>query len=1492
MMLLSLRSKPSIIIVFNEIGIDIADATTYASVVNQNITANYGEWISVTPTTGATLGKFDFTSLISVNLVDGADATIGTARVKGLIKRSATEYRIYLTAIKMNSGKVFKNTRRITSAAGGNATVNLVNSNAVLQDAKFTKSIFELGKPFIREIDDAVTSYVYRTKTDTTVASSTFTLSLVGDNEFPYATSSALTTDQLLDIIVVANADQGVTIDQNDILEVTAASLDSTGKTLTVTVTPTISSSLSLTVYYSARATAVGGVNKELKTVYVKINTATAGTSGKYSLGLPDVFSLEGVWLADTTVGFPALETAAINNSTTYDHTRFFQLTSGQNDSYYGLSGIKLKRALTIDATTLIIVKAKVFYRAAAGNFAVVNNYPVDDTTNPLPADKIRTEQIPIHITAAGESYYLRDVVDLRPYVSNTAAYAESAGSANTNPSSTESFGAVYYPAPNQEIDTAYSYYLGRNDNIVIDTNGAFNLVKGTPSENPTYPPEPKTGMLLARLEVPPFPTLDIDAATQLGKPDYGVTITSNQTQRYTMKDIGAIDQRIKNLEYYTSLSLLESSAKDFMVTDPNGANRFKNGIFVDNFETLALGEVGDGQFSAALDKDTKNITPRVRQYPLGLKFVSGSGARRYSNKAATLNKTDVALPSVSQEFATAVKNCTTNFWSYNGQVKIYPEYDFGADTVKAPVVNLNIDLATPFIAYNELLSEFVDLNNSEITQLNARTRQITTTEANVSVGQTTTQALGEFVRDITVQPYMRGRNIQIKAVGMRPNTRMYFFFDGVSVNQHIAKAVDAPVATTQDSTETDLVIRSGGFNAAVTSDDAGIVRAIFKLPKETFFVGERKLEIIDINDLADRDAATTFASVNYNAFNYSVQKGSVDVISRLPQFDSVVTNVQNIAIPQAQGGGGGGSDPIAQTFTIESDLSSDTHIFLSKIDLYFAKKSRAGNGVGIQIREVDNGYPSGKAVPFSSVRLAAADVSAPTTSIATTATTATTVVFETPVALKTGRDYAIIIAPEANDPDYLVWIARTGESDVDTQAAIRQDTNIGVLFTSTNNKTWTPYQNENLKFRLYASRFSVADGTVVLANDNHEFFDISNLTGTFNIGEDVTVLKGTYLTGNVSVTEGSSTVTGSGTAFNTQYATDREIVIVNGSDIDVYRIRSITSDTAMTIYGVAIATLSNKNHYSAPVGKLIYFNGREPAKMILEGSTAKSGHVFANGNTVKGVISGATVDITTVGSLNVSYIKPMLNRLEFSKTTTLLSSRINSGGSLITKDIAFGKTNYLTDNTYTIRSKSLAPTSDHFFFDLGLYNTSTTTRDTSPFIDFDVSSFTVGEYMVNTVADSTLDPAERVSLGTADARYITKIVQLADGMDADDIRVILGAYRPAGTKINVYAKFKADTDSRDFREIEWTRLYIKPETDSISSTANRFDYREYEYQLGTTVLGHGLGAYDNSGVINYKDNDGALYQSYKYFAVKIVLMANGHSVVPRLKDLRVLALS
>ena len=45
---------------------------------------------------------------------------------------------------------------------------------------------------------------------------------------------------------------------------------------------------------------------------------------------------------------------------------------------------------------------------------------------------------------------------------------------------------------------------------------------------------------------------------------------------------------RIKNLEYYTALSLLETNTANMFVADGDGLNRFKSGFFVDNFTILS----------------------------------------------------------------------------------------------------------------------------------------------------------------------------------------------------------------------------------------------------------------------------------------------------------------------------------------------------------------------------------------------------------------------------------------------------------------------------------------------------------------------------------------------------------------------------------------------------------------------------------------------------------------------------------------------------------------------------------------------------------------------------------------------------------------------------------------------------------------------------------------------------------------------------------------
>ena len=58
------------------------------------------------------------------------------------------------------------------------------------------------------------------------------------------------------------------------------------------------------------------------------------------------------------------------------------------------------------------------------------------------------------------------------------------------------------------------------------------------------------------------------------------------------MKDIGLLQDRIENVEYYTALSLLERDAESFEITDANGLNRFKSGFIVDNFSGHRVGDV------------------------------------------------------------------------------------------------------------------------------------------------------------------------------------------------------------------------------------------------------------------------------------------------------------------------------------------------------------------------------------------------------------------------------------------------------------------------------------------------------------------------------------------------------------------------------------------------------------------------------------------------------------------------------------------------------------------------------------------------------------------------------------------------------------------------------------------------------------------------------------------------------------------------------------
>ena len=63
--------------------------------------------------------------------------------------------------------------------------------------------------------------------------------------------------------------------------------------------------------------------------------------------------------------------------------------------------------------------------------------------------------------------------------------------------------------------------------------------------------------MKLADLHLPPFTF----------RPD-DVTVSRLKTQRFTMRDIGRLQDRIENIEFSTALNLLERDAESFEIQD------------------------------------------------------------------------------------------------------------------------------------------------------------------------------------------------------------------------------------------------------------------------------------------------------------------------------------------------------------------------------------------------------------------------------------------------------------------------------------------------------------------------------------------------------------------------------------------------------------------------------------------------------------------------------------------------------------------------------------------------------------------------------------------------------------------------------------------------------------------------------------------------------------------------------------------------------------
>jgi hypothetical protein len=105
-----------------------------------------------------------------------------------------------------------------------------------------------------------------------------------------------------------------------------------------------------------------------------------------------------------------------------------------------------------------------------------------------------------------------------------------------------------------------------------------------------------------------------------------------------------------------------------------------------------------------------------------------------------------------------------------------------------------------------------------------------------------------------------------------------------------------------------------------------------------------------------------------------------------------------------------------------------------------------------------------------------------------------------------------------------------------------------------------------------------------------------------------------------------------------------------------------------------------------------------------------------------------------------------------------------------------------------------------------------------------------------------------------------------------------LAANKPSGTEVYVFCKVLSGSDVTQFKDRPYQKLECFNPTVSPSIKVNEF--REYEYRPSLT-----------ENQLIYTSQDGVTYDTFKYFSIKIVMTSKDTCVVPRIKDLRVIAL-
>ena len=966
---------------------------------NSSISASLGYYIvvespNILPNVSTLQTVTFYDSAVSSPGVQPSGNALGTARVR-FLRRDGTNYRLYLFDVRDASGArstgFISDSLSVFSSEGQAFSADLVDSELV--NPSENQLVFPLNVQYVRSLYDNMgvsdTSYS-SVKQITTTTDSNGVVTLT-------ASSNEVFVNQDPTFSFASFNDTGELVETSDKFSLGGVP---SGSVITFDFG---SANSGRPVRINAQV-AKQQVQQKTKTIQAGTKTGSLDGDGRLFLDKADAFKI----------------TSVVDDGDN-DVTDSFVLTENKTKSFYDVSYVTGPQS----GITYPVTVEFNYFSHSSGDYFGPDSY-VDFEYDEIPEE---------------DGNRLSDVLDFRPRISDDRTGFSGSGS---------SFGNI--PTPFSIIRADVDHYLPRIDKLYVDTNGEFGVVSGVPALRPKQPEDPSDAMVLY--------VIGVDA--------YTFSLTDIQAQkvnnrRYTMRDIGRLENRLSNVEYYVSLNNLEQEADSKQVVDPQtGLNRFKNGFMTDAFINHSVGDFAWDRYHVSMSPSDSEMRPEFSLNAVDLEYNEDESTN------LVVNGNIVTLPFTETSFIKQTKRSNSinvnpyAIFRWAGDLTLNPSVDSWLDTVYTnPDVTYELfNNGRLTQTWNSWQLNWSGGSTTESTSTSRRSglnsslspdgfwmQSITTTTTKTTTN-TNIDIVNDRVVDTSVIPYMRSIDVELTGIGNRPESRIYFFFDDVNIDDYIRPD-------------------GGSFGQPVITDSQGEFSAVFRIPnseERRFRTGEKQVVATDEPDNI-REESTSRAEATFTAAGVRETRQRTIVATRKVD-TSTTTRVRWV-------------DPIAQSFLVERSGGA----FVTKVNVFFETKDE-NVPVTVELREMENGSPTQRIVPGGRKILNPSQIN-----LSDDGSVPTSFEFPYPVHLSEGSEYCFVVLSNSNN--YNMFIATMGERDIGSGEFIVEQPYAGVMFKSQNNSTWTADQNSDVQFEIFAAQFNTnVVGNLIL--DNSDFDDIT----------------------------------------------------------------------------------------------------------------------------------------------------------------------------------------------------------------------------------------------------------------------------------------------------------------------------------------------------------------------------------------------------------------